>query len=162
MPHADRSNVIRDAFLATLREKSASVESMIDLAATEPNEAARSLFLGLGQAGREIYLVRGVGIINIHIRSERPGWWNILKSVKTDLDSLADELGVKSYYVLLIGRDDHYIANGYIATDFASSPFARAPGIEKTKYSVNEKQHLDQSKLLLSVNKIANTLLHPL
>jgi hypothetical protein len=159
MSRSERSDAIRDAFLAALREQGASVESMADLAASEPNGTLRDVLLGLGRAGREVYLLRGVGFMNVHVRAEPPGWWNILKSVKRDLDLLAKELGVKTYYVLLIGREDSHIANGYIAADFATTPFARTPKSEEMKYSVNEKVHLDQNKRLLSIKKISTILL---
>lgn len=162
MSRSSTSDTVRDAFLGVLRAQGATVESMSGLAATESNDTISNLLLGLGRAGREVYWVRGVGFINIHIRSEAPGWWNILKSVKSDLDVLAKEFGVKSYYVLLVGRNDRFIANGYVATDFSSSPFVRPPGVEASKYSVNENQHLDQKKLLLSVEKVAKVLLQPL
>lgn len=132
---------------------------MSGLASDESNPTIRGLFLALGQAGREIYLIRGVGFINVHIRSEPPGWWSILKTVKRDLDILAKEFGTKCFYVLLVGRADQHTANGYIASDFSSSPFVRPPGVEVTKYTVNEKQHLDVRKLLLSVGKVAKVLM---
>ena len=158
MSRNEKSDSIRDAFLAALRSQGAFVEGMNDLAAAESNATFRNIFLGLGKAGREVYFVRGVGIMNIHIRTEPPGWWNILKSVKGDLDFLSEELGVNTYFVLLIGRKDHHIANGYIAADFKTSPFARPPNTEETKYSVNEKVNLDKNKLLLSIDKIAKVL----
>lgn len=159
MLRTERSDAIRDAFLAALREQGASVDSATDLAASEPSDTLRDILLGLGRAGREVYLVRGVGFINVHIRAEPPGWWNVLKSVKKDLDLLAKELGVKTYYVLLIGRKDTHIANGYIATDFRVAPFVRPPKAEETKYSINEKVNLDQNKRLLSIKKISSILL---
>lgn len=153
---ADR---IRNDFLEALRAEGASVESMIDRAANASNETTRNLLVALGRAGREVYLVGGVGFINVHVRSEDRGWWGILKTVKKDLDFLANELGLKCYFVLLVGRDDKHIADGYIAADFASSPFLKPPSVDATKYTVNEKQHLIPSKRLLSIGKVAKALM---
>ena len=156
--HADR---IRDAFLAALKSEGASVLTMIELATDEPDPRLHSIMLALGRAGREVYLVSGVGFINVHIRSEPPGWWNILKTVRKDLAHLSAKRVPRGdcYYVLLIGRDDHHVADGYIVTDFDRPPFTRPPGVEKTKYTINERQHLDSQMLLLSVGNIAKTLL---
>jgi len=159
MSRTAKADDIRDAFLEALRSQDATVETMADLAADESNEKIRNLFLSLGQAGREVYLVRGVGFVNIHVRSEPPGWWGILQTVKRDLDALTGELKIRSVYVLLIGRKDQHIADGYIATDFTNSPFIRLPSVDDTKYTVNERQHLDVNKLLLSVGKVAKVLL---
>jgi hypothetical protein len=159
MARNTKADGIRGAFLGALKAQGAAVETMIDLAAHESNPTIRRVFLGLGQAGREVYLVRGVGLINVHVRSEPPGWWSILKTVKSDLDYLRNEIGVICHYVLLVGRNDQHIANGYIATDFSAPPFRSPPGVEATKYTVNERQHLDSKKLLLSVGKIAKVLM---
>lgn len=61
--------------------------------------------------------------------------------------------------MLLVGRNDHHIADGYIGTDFVKPPFIRLPGDEETKYTISEKQHLDRESLLLSVGKVAKVLL---
>jgi hypothetical protein len=61
--------------------------------------------------------------------------------------------------VFLIGRRDQHIANGYIASEFDAPPFIKHPGIQATKFSINEKQHLEPTSLLLSVSKIAEVLL---
>ena len=159
MSRTVEADQIRNAFLDALRAEGASVESMADRAANASNETVRNLLLALGRAGREVYLVPGVGFINVHVRSEGRGWWGILKSVKKDLDFLANELGMKCYFVLLIGRDDKYIADGYIVTDFARSPFLKPPSVDATKYTVNERQHLNPSKRFLSIGKVAKTLM---
>lgn len=159
MSRTIKADQVRDAFLEALRSESASIETMGALAASESYPKIRSLFLALGQQGREVYRIRGIGFINIHIRSETPGWWNILKTVKRDLDLLTKEFKIKCFYVLLIRRDDQFIADGYIVSDFAKSPLVRQPGIEETKYTVNERQHLDVNKKLLSIEKVAKVLM---
>lgn len=158
MSSSAKADKIRDAFLQSLKSEGVSIETMADLAAKGSDETFRNLFLGLGRAGREVYLVRGIGFVNVHIRSEPPGWWNILKTVKTDLDALAKGLKIGCYFVLLVGRNDMYVADGYIVTDFKSPPFLRPPGVQDTKYTVNERQHLDPTKRISSVKRIATSL----
>jgi hypothetical protein len=153
---ADR---IKQAFLDSLKSLGASVETMGQLVATKTSPEVRRVFERLGQAGRNVYLVRGIGLINVHVRSEPPGWWNVLTTVKEDIDALRKVMGIRCYYVLLIGRADRFVADGYIAADFQTKPFVKYPGIEATKYTINEKQHLDTSELLLSVEKVAKVLL---
>jgi hypothetical protein len=158
MTQTETAARIRDALLEAVRSNELSVETMADLAETIEDRQVREVVEGLGRAGRDVYLVRRVGFINVHVRSEPPGWWNILKTVKRDFDFLRTKLGIACYFVLLIGRRDHHIADGYIATDFSFSPFIKHPGIETTKYSINEKQHLDKSKLLLSIHGVVKGL----
>jgi hypothetical protein len=140
---------IRDTFLDTLKSKGASVVMMSALALVASDPTIRRIFEGLGHAGRDVYLVRGVGLINVHVRSEPPGWWNILKTVKEDVDLLRKHLGVERLFVLLVGRNDRFVADGYIATEFDKPPFLRHPGIETKKYSINEKSHLDVSSSMM-------------
>lgn len=158
MSRSATTDRIKQTFLGAIGKLGLSVATMDELAAESDNDAVRGTFRRLGQADREVYLVRGVGLINLHVRSEPPGWWNVLKSVKGDLDWLKENLNLGCYYVLLVGRSDHFVADGYIASDFNSPPFLRSPGLEATKYSINERQHLDRSKVLLSVGKVAATL----
>ena len=158
MSRTQRSDEIRDAFLGELRAQGASVESLSDLAAKEANIAIRGMFSVLGASGREVYLVQGVGFINVHVRSEPPGWWNVMKSVKAQFDLLFKRLDLKAYYVFLVPRKDRQIS-GYIATDFSSSPFIRMPAGEETKFTIKVDDHLNQLKCLVSVEKIAQALL---
>jgi len=155
MNHGAADERIRRAFFDELGKVGLSVVTMDTLAAESECEAVRRVFRRLGQADREVYLIRGVGIVNLHIRSESPGWWNILRSVKDDLDWLHRDLKFNCYYVLLVGTGDHAVANGYIFSDFAYPPFKRKPAAEATKYSINERPNLDRSKALVSVEKVA-------
>lgn len=156
-PASDRAEKIRDVFLDAIRSEGLSPEPLVDVAASASG-AVRDLFAGLGRAGREVYLIRDVALINVHIRSEPPGWWNILKTVKRDLDFMASEFGLNCLYVLLIGSGNRHVADGYIVSDFGKPPFIRAPKAEATKFTINERQHLDKRALLLSVKRVANVL----
>ncbi len=154
MSRTVQSDAIQEAFLDALRAEGVVVESMGEHSGQTSYRELRDFLRSLGRAGRNVFFVEGVGIIQVHVRSEPPGWWNILKSVKEHLDMLH-----KHYVVFLIGRKDQYIANGYIASDFNGPPFVKHPGIEATKFTINEKQHLDPDARLLSVSKIAKVLL---
>lgn len=162
MVRVDKTDIIRNAFLDALKSHGASVQTMAELAAKESTPNIRDILLHLGRAGREVYLVPGIGFINVHVRSEPPGWWNILKTVKKDLEFLSNTIGINCYFVLLVGRNDPHVADGYIGTDFAKPPFICLPGVKETKYTINERQHLDSNSLLLSVGKVAKVLLKTL
>ncbi len=133
MGHTADSDRIRDFLLDKLRDCGKSVQTMNELASKMPDHPMRQVTEALGRSGRNVFMVNGVGLINVHVRSEPPGWWGILKSVKEDLDFMQAELGVTRYFVLLVGRKDHYIADGYIITDFEKSPLIKYPSIGETK-----------------------------
>lgn len=149
-----QSDAIQEGFLDALRAEGAVVENMSELAGHTSHGELRFFLQSLGRNGRNVFFLEGVGMVQIHVRSEPPGWWNVLKSVKEHLDQLH-----KHYFVFLIGRKDQYVANGYIASDFNRPPFIRHPSVEATKFTINEKQDLDPNARLLSVSKIAKVLL---
>ena len=154
MSRTIESDAIQEAFLDALRAEGAVVENMSEVAGHTSYPELRDLLRSLGRAGRNVFFVEGVGIIQVHVRTEPPGWWNVLRSVKEELDMLA-----KHYFVFLVGRKDKYVADGYIAADFNGPPFIKHPGVEATKFTINEKQHLASDERLLSVSKIAKVLL---
>lgn len=154
--HADS---IQGAFLGALQAEGFIIETMSQVAAHATDPAAKGLFEHLGRAGRNVLFIKELGLINFHVRSELRGWWNILISVKEDLDWLHRDFRVHRYFILLIGRNDKHIADGYIFSDFNAPVFIKPPGVEATKFTINEKQHLDPDKRIRSLNKIAKALL---
>ena len=151
------SDAIHESFVSSLRALGASVESMADLAAGEPNEKIRSVYRSLGRAQRELLFVRGVGFLNVHVRADPPGFWSVQKSVKAELDFLVEQVGVKCYYVFLVGRPSRKFSDGFIATDLSSPPFVKRPFENPDRFTVNERD-LDPGKKLLSLEKVARVL----
>ncbi len=154
-----QSDAIQDGFLNALKAEGAVVEDMMQLAARATDPAAQGLFQHLGRYRRNVFSIKSVGLINVHVRSELRGWWNILKTVKEDFDWLQKDFRLNHYFVLLIGRKDHHIADGYIVSDFNAPPFVTHPSIEATKFTINEKQHLNPDERLSSISKVAKVLL---
>ena len=159
MSRTAQSNAIQKALLDTLTAEGAAVEDMTQVAARASDPVARGLFQHLGRAHRNVFFIKGVGLINVHVRSELRGWWNILESVKKDFDWLHNEHGVKRYFVLLIGRKDKYIADGYVFSDFNGPIFLEPPRIIASKFTINEKQHLESAERISSINKVGKVLL---
>jgi hypothetical protein len=155
MGRTTQSDAIQEAFLDELKAQGATVESMNELIARTDHREARELLARLGRSGRNLFLVKGVGLINVHVRSDLKGWWGILKTVREDLQAL----GTKYFFVLLIGRNDRFVADGYIVSDFDAAPIIKYPSIGATKFTINEKQHLDPDERLLSIGKVAKVLL---
>lgn len=158
MTRTAKADRIQAEFLDALRASGGTIRTMAELASEATNPSVGRVFQSLGRAGRHVYLLKGCGLIAVHVRSEPPGWWNILKTVKEDLDYLRKELKISYYTVLLVGRKDDKVANGYIVTDFDKPPFVNRIGVEKTKFTINERQHLDSSKRIPSVHLVAQAL----
>lgn len=159
MSRTVQSDAIQKALLDALTAEGAAIEEMSQVAARASDPLARGLFQHLGRAHRNVFFIKGIGLINGHVRSELRGWWNILESVKKDLDWLHNDYRVKRYFVLLIGRKDKYIADGYVFSDFNGPVFLKPPSIVASKFTINEKQHLESAERLSSINKVAKVLI---
>ena len=158
MPHEVRDRVIREAFLDAVRSEGVSVQKVRDLANNTQDFETRNLMLALGKGKREVYSVSGIGLVYVRIKSDPPGWWNIMESVEKHFVFLS-ELQIHCYYIFLLGRKDLHIADGYIATDINQPPFIRRPTIESGKYSVTERQHLNPNRRLSTISRVARTLI---
>ena len=149
---------ILEAFLDILREMGVSVRDMNDLARDFDDPELRNLMHSLGQAGRHVFRVGGVGFVNIHISTSDKGFWGVQQSVKNDFDALAKFGSVPCFYIFLVSRKDSFIANGYIASDLISPPFVRPMSPKANGFRINQKTDFDPSKELLSIRKVAREL----
>jgi hypothetical protein len=158
MNRSSAADKITEAFLACLREHGASARMMAEVATDFPDQPLHDLLLGLGRAGRKVFLVSGVGLVNVHVRASATGFWGVEKTVKRDFDAVARHLEVPGHFVFLVGRDDKHVADGYIASTLDSPPFIRPVRAHDTSYKINERQDLDPSKKLLGVRRVAEAL----
>lgn len=154
-PVADK---VLEAFLTILREMGVSVRDMNELARDFDDPNLRNLTQSLGQAGRHVFLVGGVGFVNIHISTSDKGFWGVEQSVKNDFDALAKIGPVQCLYIFLVSRKDSFVANGYIASDLKSPPFVRPMSPKANGFRINQRSDLDPSKELLSIRKVAREL----
>ena len=88
--------VIREAFLDAFRSQGVSVQKVRDLAEAQSDPYRRSLLMELGKSHREVYGIPNICLMNIHIKSEPPGWWNTMKSVVEHFTVLST-LPIKCY-----------------------------------------------------------------
>lgn len=153
------ANEITEAFVAALRDLGASVQTMAEVAAKFHEQPMHDLLLALGRAGRKVFLVSNVGLVNVHVRAGSVGFWGVEKSVKKEFEALARHLEVPGYFVFLVGRDDQHVADGYVASSLEASPFVRPVRAQATNYKINERQDLDPSKKRPGIRKVAETLL---
>ena len=95
----------------------------------------------------------------IAISLDFPGNWQLDRERVDAVSQRARAEGQAVFYALMIQRRDGRGANGYILTDFASSPFKRPLEPEGEQWIIQEKRHLDSLRLILSTEKQAELLL---
>lgn len=154
-PEADE---LREALLRAIRSHGAQIEKLSDMAAKEEYDALNGLFQILGGSGREVYILGGVGLINIHVSTDRSAWWNVMKSVKASFEWWTKHVGQKCLFVFLTSRKDGLLT-GYIASGFDADPFLQPPSEQQTKFMVKESKHLNPLKRIVSAQLIAEQLL---
>ncbi|OZB59211.1 MAG: hypothetical protein B7X39_14180 [Lysobacterales bacterium 14-68-21] len=154
-PEADE---LREDLLAELRSQGAKLEKLSDMAEKEEHTALKVLFQKLGGSGREVYILGGVGLLNIHVSMDRPAWWNVMKSVKASFDWWTKQTGQQCFYVFLTPRKDGMLT-GYLASDFDADPFVQHPSEQQTKFMVKADKHLNPLRRIASAKRIAELLL---
>lgn len=63
-------------------------------------------------------------------------------------------------YILLVSRKDGRGANGYILKGLKSEPLQGKLSEQKKYFKINEKTNLNESKKILSLEKVAEKLLN--
>ncbi len=157
----DRSKeeYFREKFLDAIVAQGSGIEDMLVFAKRfEYNKGIKDIFLRWSRLGRELYFVKKVGFVNIHIRSEPPGFWGISKNVIKDFRAVREYLPIPCWFVLLVAQQYGNDLNGYILEDIFSPPMLQKPSEQVDAYKINER-NLDQNKVISSTEKIVETLM---
>jgi len=116
----------------------------------------------LGSKQRNIYFLayKGkIGIIHLHIRSKDSGFWGLTKNTLDQVKVFKEALKIPNWLILLVGRQDQFIADGYIISDVGKHPMTRPINLLATGgYRINEQQDLDCGKKIRSIGLIAKKL----
>ena len=130
-------------YLAALRTHGAGIDRVADLGSDE----------------QPVFRLTGLGYLMVAITLEFPGLWQLDQTLVNSLQQRATDEGVTAWFALLIARRDGRGANGYILSDFSSTPVKRDIDVEDGQLVIREKRHLDSLRLILSTDKQAELLL---
>ena len=131
---------------------------MKTLAYRSDDPQIRSIFENWSKKQREIFLVKNVGFINLHIRSDPPGFWGVRKNILKDFEVLKNELGIKCFFTLLVRIQNSEAIGGYILEDMTSTQIIKKPSEQKDDYKINENI-LDVNYKFLNLGSICDELL---
>jgi hypothetical protein len=106
-----------------------------------------------------LILIESLGYVLIAVSRETPGYWQLDRDTVDAVSQRARNEEQAVFYALLIERRDGRGANGYILSDFSSSPLKRPLEIEGDQVIIQEKRHLDSLRLILSTEKQVELLL---
>lgn len=129
------------------------------LAALRSREAELELIADLGNDEQPVYRIIGLGYLLVTVSQETPGLWRLDQRLVAQLQQRASDEGLGSWFSLLIARRDGRGANGYILSDFESTPVKRELECDEGQLVIREKRHLDSLRLILSTDKQADLLL---
>jgi len=138
-----------------------SADSVLEqyLAALQARDAGLERVEDLGSAEQPVLRVNGLGYLLVTLTSDFPGLWRLDQTLVSTVQQRANDDGVASWFALLIERRDGRGANGYILSDFSTTPVKRDVDHEDGLLVVREKRHLDSLRLILSTDKQADLLL---
>ena len=77
MTRSDKEEYFRDKFIDSIVANGSAVEDMSELARRFSDTNIKDIFERWSSLGREQFLVKKVGFINVHVRSEPPGFWGV-------------------------------------------------------------------------------------
>ena len=158
MGRTEQAERFRIDFIDAIKAKGASVEDMSSFALIFDEPRLKAIFQRWDSLGRELFYIDKVGFINVHVRSEPPGFWGIAKRVKDDFEIIKKAIKIPCWYVLLVGAADDEDVNGYILEDVFSSPLINQPSEQQDAFKINERD-LDKLKVISSSSNIANILI---
>lgn len=158
MPRTEKEEYLREKFIDAIVANGTGIEDMSELARRFSDDTFKEIFQRWSRTGREQFLIKGVGFINIHVRSDPPGFWGITKNVINDFRAIKEHLHTQCWFVLLVGQENGNDQNGYILEDIFSPPMIENPSEQAGAFKINEK-NLDRAKVLRSTDKIVKTLI---
>jgi hypothetical protein len=151
-----QDELIHKQFIIALKEQGITVRKANEVIPDDKNFA--NAILRLGANHRNIYFIicqDKVAIIQLHIRSGGSGFWGLTKSTLDHVRLFKEKLKIPNLLVLLVGRQDNFIADGYIIPEIGKSPMTRQLTLlANGGYRINEKQDLNSGKKIRSIKMI--------
>ena len=157
MPRTEKEEYLRERFIDAIVANGTGIEDMSELA-RRFSGTFKEIFQRWSRTGREQFLIKGVGFINVHVRSDPPGFWGITKNVINDFRAIREHLRTPCWFVLLVGQENGNDQNGYILEDIFSPPMIENPSEQSGAFKINEK-NLDRTKVIRSTDKVAQCLI---
>lgn len=158
MPRSDKEEYFRHKFIDSFVANGTGIEDMSELASRFSDNEFKDIFERWSRLGREQFLVKRVGFINVHVRSEPPGFWGVTKNVIKDFHTIRELLHTPCWFVLLVGQENGTEQNGYILEDIFAPPMIEAPSEQQDGYKINEK-NLDRSEVIATTDQIVKRLI---
>lgn len=158
MGRTEQAETFRVNFIQALRAQGVGVDDMSSFALIFEEPNFKAIFERWDSLGRELFYIKKVGFVNIHVRSDPPGFWGITKQVINDFKAIKNQLKIPCLFVLLVGNHDSSDVNGYIMEDVFSPPIINMPSEQVSAFKINERD-LDQSKIIYSSVGIAEALI---
>jgi len=158
MSRTEKDDYFREKFLDAIVAQGTGVEGMSDFARRFDDRSIKEIFSRWSRSGRELFFIKKVGFVNVHVRSEPPGFWGVTKNVINDFHAVREYLNTPCWFVLLVGQEYNNDLNGYILEDIFSPPIIKKPSEQDEAYKINER-NLDQNMMIRSTYKIVMSLI---
>jgi hypothetical protein len=157
---AKQDKVIHEQFIIALKKKGLTVKTANQLSSIGDDDNISAVIRMLGANNRNIYFIicQGkIGIVQLHIRAEGSGFWGLTKRIIDDAKTFKDILKIPNWLVLLLGRQDKFIADGYVIPEIGKSPMKRQITLLANGcYKINEIPDLNIAEKIRSIEIIAS------
>ena len=158
MGRSEKEEYFREQFLDEIAVQGTGVEDMSTLAQRFDESSFKNIFIRWSRLGREIFFIKGTGFVNVHVRSDPPGFWGVTKNVLNDFKSIEANLRISCFFILLVGNENGTDLKGYILKDMISNPLIKMPSEQQDAYKINETD-LNKNEAIITLKNIVNTLI---
>jgi hypothetical protein len=159
MSRSEKEKYLRENFIDAIVACGTGVVDMSEFARRfDDNKIFKEIFIRWSRTGREVFFIKKVGFVNLHVRSEPPGFWGVTKKVIKDFKAVSEHLRTPCWFVLLVGEEYGDDQNGYILEDIFSPSMIQKPSEQAEAFKINER-NLDNKEVILSTNKVAQRLI---
>jgi len=159
MPNHDKTETLKQQWWESLRTRGASVEQLDRISPSVAHGISAADLQYLDQLDCDIRFIPGLGLVDLRICDTPPGLWHIPRDVLDRLESLKKETATAWWIVLLVARLSGEGAQGYIINDLGSQPFKNTPCADGAELQIQERRHLDSTRMVLSIEKLASILM---
>ncbi len=126
---------------------------------TGPGAAGDASLATVLEMDGDLRYIRGLGMVCVRVSETPPGDWTVPGGLVERLDALRAGNGTAWWLVLLVARLSGEGAQGYILSDLSSPPIKNPPPSEGARISIRERRHLDSTRMILSIEKLAAILM---
>ncbi len=159
MLNHDKTETLKRLWWESLSAQGADIEQLDCISPSVAHGIPAKDLQYLHQLDSDLRFIPGLGLVCLRVCDTPPGLWHISADVLTCLETLKEQTVTAWWIILLVARVSGEGAQGYIVNDLLSQPFKSTPQVDDNDCQIQERRHLDSTRMILSIEKLASLLM---